>query len=232
MHPPYYVDANGYPVFDQSINPNLLSAQWNGAFDNSTLQLAVPPLETNPINSNGNLYQMEQSPTESPLSPEGMYPNMSNTLRQTVAPIVTEGIDFQGMHYPSPTSSATPETPNNPWFANYPGPSESSYVTSPTEVHISPLDQLVVNNVVGTENIRESASKRRTNKGKFFCPVASCAGSFTCRHNWEYHINGHLGHKPYACRLGCTYRASARPSVQRHEKNETCRKRQSKEVRV
>lgn len=77
-----------------------------------------------------------------------------------------------------------------------------------------------VKNVVGSQKIAAAAYKRRSRTVKYICPYHEngCEAEFTARHNLEYHINSHMGRKPYKCKKGCPYAAPSPATVRRHEK--------------
>ncbi|KAF8343545.1 hypothetical protein F5887DRAFT_289804 [Amanita rubescens] len=77
---------------------------------------------------------------------------------------------------------------------------------------------------VGSPLMRMASNRRRTKRGVHPCPFPGCPSDFTSLHNREYHMNAHLGLRPYKCAykaFGCVYEASAPRTIKRH--NSTCK---------
>ncbi|KAF8343531.1 hypothetical protein F5887DRAFT_1075651 [Amanita rubescens] len=77
---------------------------------------------------------------------------------------------------------------------------------------------------VGSALMRMASNRRRRKRGEHPCLFPGCPADFSSLHNREYHMNAHLGLRPYKCEykaFGCEYEASAPRTVKRH--NATCK---------
>ncbi|KIL55845.1 hypothetical protein M378DRAFT_17584 [Amanita muscaria Koide BX008] len=72
---------------------------------------------------------------------------------------------------------------------------------------------------VGSREIQQASGRRRKKEGNFVCPFRNtgCKATFTAPHNAQYHLNSHLGLKPYEC-TECSYAAAALGTLRRHMK--------------
>ncbi|KIL62372.1 hypothetical protein M378DRAFT_12848 [Amanita muscaria Koide BX008] len=66
---------------------------------------------------------------------------------------------------------------------------------------VVPLEAAEENPVVGSDAIQQAAGKRHKKDATYVCPYRKatprCPATFTARHNLRYHLNSHLGQKPY-----------------------------------
>lgn len=100
------------------------------------------------------------------------------------------------------------------------GPPTSSTTTTQSPVepsaagpHVTTEDEI---RAVGSLLIQQAAAKRRTSDGIYECPL--CNSTLTRPHNLEYHINAHMGLKPYkcsTCRFATAYPTALGPHMKR-----------------
>ncbi|KAM6490705.1 hypothetical protein JOM56_014048 [Amanita muscaria] len=90
------------------------------------------------------------------------------------------------------------------------GPPTSSTITSEAGPHAAAEDDI---RTVGSPLIQQASARRRKKDGTHQCPY--CNSTFTSSQNLQYHINVHLGLKPYIC-TECSFATAYPPTLRKH----------------
>jgi len=202
---PFPAEDNRKPYIDQGSNFSFVDYEYRTVFNPGKLSGATR------VASEAS-YLANPDPPLGKNYPRSIYSPPSNASPAQLHYLTLDAGFFRSDFPPSLNSASTDATVC---------PSETVSLQPPTylETMYSPGIKSV-----GSALMRMASNRRRRKRGEHPCPFPECSADFTSLHNREYHMNAHLGLRPYKCKykaFGCVYEASAPRTVKRH--NSTCK---------